>query len=186
MIKKKKDNSTPEVNSSSMADIAFLLLIFFLVTTTITSDKGINMLLPPANAEDNVVELSPRNVFVILINSQDKLLVEGTPLIIDNLRKEVKIFLNNYGAKISYSENPEKAVIAIKADRGTSYERYISVLNEVKASYNELRAESIGISAEEFMNLDTEKNKQHIKWYLSAKEKYPYRVSIAEPQSSGN
>lgn len=182
MIKKNKDNSTPEVNSSSMADIAFLLLIFFLVTTTITSDKGINMLLPPDNAEEQVVELSPSNVFVVLINSQDKLLVEGSPFKIDNLRKEAKLFLSNNGARSDYSESPQKAVVAIKADRGTSYDRYLTVLNEVKAAYHELRAESIGISREEFMNLDTEKNKQHIKWFKSAKEKYPYRVSIAEPQ----
>lgn len=185
MIKKNKDNSTPEVNSSSMADIAFLLLIFFLVTTTITSDKGVNMLLPPANAEDVKVELSPSNVFVVLINSQDKLLVEGTPFKIDDLRKETKLFLNNYGGRPSYSESPEKAVVAIKADRGTTYERYLTVLNEVKAAYNELRAEHIGISKEEFINLDIDKNKQHAKWFISAKEKYPYRVSIAEPQSSG-
>ena len=100
------------------------------------------------------------------------------------MRKEAKVFLNNYGSRSDYSEDPSKAVIAIKADRGTSYKRYLTVLNEVKAAYNELRAESVGITTEEFKTLDLEKNKQHINWFNSAKKKYPYRVSIAEPQSS--
>ncbi len=185
MIKKKKDNSTPEVNSSSMADIAFLLLIFFLVTTTITSDKGINMLLPPANAEMNKLEYSPRNVFVILINSQDKMLVEDQSFEIKNLRKEVKLFINNYGVKSNYCDNPETGVVAIKADRGTSYKMYLRVLNEVKAAYNELRADFVGITPQELLKLDPENNAQHKVWFKSAKKKYPYRVSVGEPIKSG-
>ena len=66
----RKKRSNPEINSSSMADIAFLLLIFFLVTTTIANDKGLSMLLPPKPDEENKPEINihERNIFKVLIN----------------------------------------------------------------------------------------------------------------------
>ena len=80
MAKKKRAN--PEINSSSMADIAFLLLIFFLVTTTIANDRGILMQLPPKpdDMEDIEIKLKEHNLFKVYINSADRLLVEGEPL----------------------------------------------------------------------------------------------------------
>ncbi|MEM9300060.1 MAG: biopolymer transporter ExbD, partial [Bacteroidota bacterium] len=76
-----KGRDNPEINSSSMADIAFLLLIFFLVTTTIANDRGLSLQLPP-NPEDieNIdIKIPERNLFKIQINSADRLLVEGEP-----------------------------------------------------------------------------------------------------------
>lgn len=92
---------TPEVSSGSMADIAFLLLIFFLVTTTIANDKGITLLLPPPDneQEDVDVDIQQRNIFKILANSNDQLLVEDEPYREDpsNLTEEVKKFILNFG-----------------------------------------------------------------------------------------
>ena len=77
-----RDRGGPEINSSSMADIAFLLLIFFLVTTTIANDKGISLLLPPKpdDMEEIDIKIQERNIFKVLINSADQLLVEGQPM----------------------------------------------------------------------------------------------------------
>jgi biopolymer transport protein ExbD len=87
-----------EINAGSMADIAFLLLIFFLVTTTMDTDKGILRILPPP-IEDNVTppEIKQRNVYVVLVNANDQLLVQGEPMRIENLKEGAMKFLTNSG-----------------------------------------------------------------------------------------
>ena len=169
-----------EVNAGSMADIAFLLLIFFLVTTTIASDKGIYVQLPPKPEDQVDVKLNERNIFNILINSKDMMLVEDQPMEISELKNEVKKFVTNNGRDPKSSESPSKAVVSLKTDRGTSYEMYISVVDELKVAYNELRAEYLGIPLEEFNNLDrgTEEGED---MYDRAREAFPYQVSDAEP-----
>ncbi|MEP4136677.1 MAG: biopolymer transporter ExbD, partial [Cyclobacteriaceae bacterium] len=97
-----KKRDTPEVSSGSMADIAFLLLIFFLVTTTIANDKGIMLLLPPKvdpNEPPPDITKNDRNIFKILANSKDNLLVEDEPYTapISNLKDDVKSFILNFG-----------------------------------------------------------------------------------------
>lgn len=94
----------PEVSSGSMADIAFLLLIFFLVTTTIANDKGIILMLPPPDneiTEDIDVDIPQRNLFKILANSSDQLLVEDEPYTKDpkELKEDVKKFILNFGKR---------------------------------------------------------------------------------------
>ncbi|HEY9117745.1 MAG TPA: biopolymer transporter ExbD [Roseivirga sp.] len=77
-----KNKGSQEVNAGSMADIAFLLLIFFLVTTQIATNKGLTLLLPPKNEDDEPLEIkqNQKNVFKIQVNSADRLLVEDEPL----------------------------------------------------------------------------------------------------------
>jgi biopolymer transport protein ExbD len=121
---------TPEINAGSMADIAFLLLIFFLVTTTIGADKGLQMLLPPEKTIDNPPsEVQDRNLFKVIINSKNELLVEDMPMRMDNLREEAKKFLANNGADPTLSDNPQIAVVSVKTDRGTEYNTYLMVLD---------------------------------------------------------
>lgn len=102
---------TPEVSSGSMADIAFLLLIFFLVTTTIANDKGILIIMPPPDneMEDIDVDIQQRNIFTILANSNDGLLVENEPYLEDpsNLKEEVKKFILNFGQRPMVPEAAE-------------------------------------------------------------------------------
>lgn len=84
----------PEINAGSMADIAFLLLVFFLMVTTIESEKGILRQLPPPLPPDlDVPEVRERDVFVVLVNSKDQLLVEGRPMKIERLKDAAKEFL---------------------------------------------------------------------------------------------
>ncbi|GAA4269074.1 ExbD/TolR family protein [Hyunsoonleella aestuarii] len=141
--------AAPEVNAGSMADIAFLLLIFFLVTTTIEKDSGINRKLPPMEESDEDVIIKQKNIFTVLLNGKDQLLVEDELMELKDLRKAATEFLDNGGdGSCNYcqgrkdpasSDNPDKAIISLKNDRETSYAAYIAVQNEIVAAYNVLR-----------------------------------------------
>jgi len=144
--------SAPEVNAGSMADIAFLLLIFFLVTTTIETDSGINRKLPPIEDVEDPPIIKQKNIFTVVVNKNNQLLVEEELTSIEDLRSLAVEFLDNGGGKgedacdfcqgskdPKSSDNPTKAIISLKNDRETSYKVYISVQNELVAAYNELR-----------------------------------------------
>ena len=144
--------SAPEVNAGSMADIAFLLLIFFLVTTTIETDSGINRKLPPMEEIIDPPIIKERNIFTVVVNKNNQILVEEKLMELRNLRSEAVAFLDNGGGLAeeacdycqgsrdrSSSDNPDKAIISLKNERETSYAAYISVQNELVAAYNILR-----------------------------------------------
>ncbi|GAA4972272.1 biopolymer transporter ExbD [Algibacter aquimarinus] len=141
--------AAPEVNAGSMADIAFLLLIFFLVTTTIEKDSGITRKLPPIEDETEPPIIKQKNIFTVLLNKNDQLLVEDENMEIKDLRAAAIEFLDNGGdGSCSFckgqkdpasSDNPDKAIISLKNDRETSYAAYIAVQNELVAAYNVLR-----------------------------------------------
>ncbi len=148
MARKHRD-APPEVNAGSMADIAFLLLIFFLVTTTIQTDQGINRKLPPIEDVQDPPEIKEKNIFTVLINKNDQLLVDDRPMDLADLRQAAIDFLDNGGdgscsyckgaRDVTSSDNPDKAVISLQNDAETSYEAYISVQNELVAAYYFLR-----------------------------------------------
>jgi len=144
--------SAPEVNAGSMADIAFLLLIFFLVTTTIETDSGINRKLPPIEDIEDPPIIKQKNIFTVVVNKNNQLLVEEELTSIEDLRSLAIEFLDNGGGEgedacdfcqgprdPKSSDNPVKAIISLKNDRETSYKIYISVQNELVAAYNDLR-----------------------------------------------
>jgi biopolymer transport protein ExbD len=177
-----------EVNAGSMADIAFLLLIFFLVTTQIATDKGLQMRLPPKpdpNDPPPEIKFKERNIFKILVNSSDRILVENEPYNdISKLTEDVKRFVLNEGVDPDLSDSPEKAVVSIKTDRGTSYEVFIEVLDKVQGAYYEMRGERVGLSAEKFRNLDRSKEAEKELWNRG-REGLPMQISIAEPSNIG-
>lgn len=128
-----------EINAGSMADIAFLLLIFFLVTTTISEDRGILVKLPPVILDPPpIMDFHERNVFTVFINANNELLVKGQLLSKDKLKQQAKLFISNPFKDSKMAENPIKAVISLKNDRGTSYSTYILIYNELKSAYSEL------------------------------------------------
>lgn len=98
-----------EINAGSMADIAFLLLIFFLVTTTMDTDKGILRILPPPIDEEDPdpPEVKEKNVYVVLVNANDQLLVEGEPMRIENLKDGAITFLTNAGVFSDEYNDPD-------------------------------------------------------------------------------
>ena len=144
--------SAPEVNAGSMADIAFLLLIFFLVTTTIETDSGLNRKLPPMEDQVDPPIIREKNIFTVVVNKNDQLLVEEELTDIQDLRSLAVAFLDNGGGvgeeacdycqgerDEASSDNPDKAIISLKNNRETSYKVYIAMQNELVAAYNELR-----------------------------------------------
>lgn len=173
-----------EVNAGSMADIAFLLLIFFLVTTQIKTDKGITFMLPPDNNEPS--EFHARNIFKILINSGNELQVEGERFPdLTALRNRVKEHVLNYGKDENLSISPDKAVVSIKTDRGTSYKTYIAVLDEVQGAYYEIYGERVGMSADDFRKLDAS-DPGDLAIRKKARDGIPMAISLAEPTNYAN
>ncbi len=173
-----------EVSTSSMADIAFLLLTFFLVTTVIDDHRGIPMILP--QLFKNPQPVNEKNIFSIQINSQNQFLIEGEPR--HNLlgtKEEIKKFILNNNANPALSENPEKAIVSLKTDRGTSYESFIAALDEIHTAFLEIYAKRANMSVKEFRNLDLKIVSNKI-IHDKAKEGVPMNISIAEATKVGN
>ena len=188
MARKKK--KVPEINASSMADISFLLLIFFLVTTTMDTDSGITRRLPPpVENPDMDVKVKERNILNVMINKYDKLMVNGKPSQVEDLKDITRDFIT---PKPNDEKAPEvemkeielignfmtnKGVVSLKNDRGTSYQMYIAVQNELAKAFNELREEvSQQYFRTSYSNL-TDKDK------IDAVNKaVPVRISEAEPE----
>lgn len=183
----------PEINAGSMADISFLLLIFFLVTTTMDVDSGIVRRLPPPPEKDaEIPEVKERNIFNILVNKNDRLFIDNRWGDIRTLKAETKEFLANPSNREDLSEKKledipflgeypvSKGIISLKNDRGTSYEMYIQVQNELTAAVNELRDE---LSKQKFGKSFSELTDQDI---ISAIQKaIPMPISEAEPEDIG-
>ena len=174
--------SLPEINAGSMADIAFVLLIFFLVTTTMDVDTGLVRKLPAMPEEEEILDdsqIKARNIYVVLVNAKVQLLVEEELMNISQLREGTKAFLDNWGKDPSLSDNPQKAIVSLQNDRGTTYEMYISVQNELSAAYHELRdreaQKKFGIN---YMELKGD-NKKEIR------KMFPEKISEAEPKNVG-
>lgn len=177
----RKSRAIPEINAGSMADIAFLLLIFFLVTTTMDSDSGISIKLPPWEdvPQDQENKIKARNVLEVLVNSNNQLLVEGELLRINELRDKTKKFITNNGVDPNMSVNPEMAVISLKNDRATSYKTYIAVQNELKAAYREVREEyALSKYGRKYEHLNKKQEEE-------VQDKFPQKISEAEPESIG-
>ena len=201
---------SPEVNAGSMAVIAFLLLIFFLVTTTIETDSGINRKLPPMEELIDPPIIKERNIFTVVVNKNNDILVEEKPMELRDVREAAVAFLDNGGGvgeeacdyckgerDSSSSDNPDKAIISLKNDRETDYKVYISVQNELVAAYNQLRdREFLALYPEERMTyveadkLYTDprtslKVKTKLKPKLDVlKKMYPQKLSEAEPSKT--
>tara|TARA_B100000900_G_C20499334_1_gene683027 strand:+ start:206 stop:604 length:399 start_codon:yes stop_codon:yes gene_type:complete len=119
-MKKNRRFKGGEIPTSSMADIAFLLLIFFLVTTTIDTDKGLGIVLPPPG--DMEIEIRKDNIMNCLINSQGKVLLDEEPTNIDQIHRIV-------GEKL---RSNNKLVISVKAHPKTAYNDYVRVIDQLK------------------------------------------------------
>ncbi|MBK7031299.1 MAG: biopolymer transporter ExbD [Bacteroidales bacterium] len=182
-----------DISTASMADISFLLLTFFLLTSSINTDLGITRKLPPPpDPLAPIPEVKTRNVMKVLVNKSDRLLVQGIEIDISQLRLTAKEFLSNPTNKQDLPEMEEKTInnlgtvkvskgiISLKNDRGTSYDMYIQVQNELTAAVNELRDElsrqRYGVKFKDLTNSD----------YIDAVSKaVPVAISEAEPENIG-
>lgn len=175
-----------------MADIAFLLLIFFLVATTMNTDSGINRILPPwqENNED-VPEVHERNIMQVKVDMANRIQAQGEVIQIWQLKDMAKEFLQNPANDENMPEKEvkeiamigaypvSKGIISLQNDRGTSYDMYISVQNELTRALNEIRDEvSMQYFGETFLKLDDSRRKL-------IQEAVPTAISEAEPKNIG-
>ncbi|MDL2290018.1 biopolymer transporter ExbD [Paludibacteraceae bacterium OttesenSCG-928-F17] len=192
MAKKRK---VPGLNSSSMADISFILLIFFLVTTSMDSNKGLSRRLPaplPPNVEAQDIDIKKRNLFVVKVNSMNQLMVQGEIIDVRQLRGKTKEFIKNelnnpnlpellteyveYVGDVAITKNH---VISLQNDVDTQYQTYIEVQNELIAAYNELRNEyAQSRFGRKYDDLPAELQK-------AIQKVYPQKISEAEPKNYG-
>ena len=191
-----KKRKTPGINGSSSADIAFMLLIFFLITTSMDTDKGLARRLPPPVPKDQKkneeMDIKKRNILVVLINSNNQILCNNEFIDIKQLREKVRNFIENpyndehmpqkaelavpFFGKLMVTKNP---VISLQNRRGTEYQAYIDVQNELAAAYNELRDEvSRKKFGKAFADLDEDQQK-------AVQMIYPQKISEAEPKNYG-
>lgn len=191
----KKKRKVPGLNASSTADISFILLIFFLVTTSMDTDTGLARRLPPPPEDENSeaeIDVKERNVLNVKVNSLGQIMVNGDLLDIAQLCDRAKEFVKNENNDPNLPEKhaknipllgmcavTDKHVISVQTDRGTSYNVYFQIQNELVRAYNELRDElSKAKFGKLYANL-TEEQQEAIRGY------YPQKISEAEPKNYG-
>ena len=190
----RKKRTVPGYNASSTADIAFMLLLFFLLTTTMDTDEGLPRRLPnpPDPNQKTDVEVNKRNLLQVMVNSSNQILCAGEEVSLTRLREKAIDFIENP----TFAENlPEKIevdipifgnslitdkhVISLQCDRGTKYQTYIDVQNELAAAYNDLRnAAARRQFNKDLKTLNDEQRDAVIKLY-------PQKISEAEPKQYG-
>ena len=192
----RKKRKVPGINGASSADIAFMLLLFFLLTTSMDTDQGLPRRLPnpPENKEkQEEVKSKERNVFKVLINSDNQILCQGDLVSLPRLRELAKEFIENPNNSETLPEKElvdipffgermvtKNHIISLQCDRVTNYQTYIDVQNELAAAYNELRdRESINQFGKPYKTLDDE---EQIK---ALQELYKQVISEAEPRNYG-
>ncbi len=177
MLNRKRKRESGDIDGSSLADIAFLLLIFFLVVTTIDVDTGIGLVLPPIPDDIEPPPVRERNLMNILVNERGMVLINEQPAAIATVRERVKEFIDNNGVDPELSESPDDAIVSIKTDRRTPYNIYIDMLDEVMGAYAELRhAASMERFGVPFSSLEQGSERR-----AEIQEMYPKKISIAEP-----
>ena len=181
----------PALNTTSTGDIAFLLLIFFLVATTMDVDKGIQRRLPPMpdeNQKQQDIKVNRRNIVVVRINAQDRILAGGTPMDISQVKDQIKEFITNPANSEALPEKEmkdiegfgqyavSKGVVSLQNDRGTSYSAYLRVQNEIVKAFNEIRDDFAMVNyGSKYADLDEEKQR-------IVRDAVPQSISEAEPK----
>jgi biopolymer transport protein ExbD len=118
MVEKRKERVVA-IPTSSMADIAFLLLAFFLVTTSLDLDKGLRLSLPEKGEQ---MPIHKKNIVSILINNSGEVMMDGDPIDVSQIKDDIRRRL---------AEN-DKLTVSIKPSPQTKYQVYISVLDQVQ------------------------------------------------------
>ena len=179
-----KKRKVPAMNATSSADIAFMLLIFFLITTSMDTDKGLARRLPPPVPKDQKkneeMDIKKRNIMVVLINSNNQILCNNefieNPYNDEHKPEKVEVDVPFFGKQMVTKNH----VISLQNDRGTEYQAYIDVQNELARAYNELRDDvSRKKFGKAFADLDEEQQK-------AVQMIYPQKISEAEPKNYGD
>lgn len=136
MLIRRKQRETPGLNTTSTADISFMLLIFFLVTTSMDVDKGLLRQLPspePQKKEQQQTVVDKANLMELRLTAGDTLLVNGKPMQVSLLKEETIRFVHRLG---------KKHLISIESDRDADYNLYFQMQNQLMEAYSQLRNET--------------------------------------------
>ncbi|MFN3596704.1 MAG: ExbD/TolR family protein [Rubricoccaceae bacterium] len=177
---KRRTSREAEVPTSSMADIAFLLLIFFLVTTTIDVDAGIYMQLPPKLDENNPPpDINARNLLNVLVAQDGTVLLDGEITNIGQIRQTVITHVTNEGQLPQFSVSPQDAVVSFKTERGLDYATYIRVLDEIRSAYNDIRDNyARTLAGVDYATYRARLGEDDVDEVAA---RYPVKISLAEP-----
>ena len=137
MLIKRRKHRVPELNTTSTADISFMLLIFFLVTTSMDIDRGLIRMLPPMDdesaEEQSPLRVSKANTMEFVVLPGDKVTLNGKAVKIESLRKDIADFIRHRG---------KDHLIYIDARPTASYDTYFRLQNELVAAYSLVRNEA--------------------------------------------
>lgn len=136
MLIRRKQHETPGLNTTSTADISFMLLIFFLVTTSMDVDKGLLRQLPspePQKKEQQQTMVDKANLMTLRLTAGDTLLVNDKPMKVSQLKEETIRFVHHLG---------KKHLISIESDRDADYNLYFQMQNQLMEAYEQLRNEA--------------------------------------------
>ncbi len=181
---------TPQINASSQADIAFLLLVFFLITTTMDVDKGISRRLPPMQEDQKQedIKINRRNTIIVRISASDRIMVGSEQMDVSQIKDKIVEFVTNPTDNPNMPEKEiknikgfgnyavSKGVISLQNDKGTTYKKYIEVQNEIVRAINEVRDD---FSKQHFSKKFAQLDEDHQK---IVKEAIPQNISEAEPK----
>ncbi|MBO5881698.1 MAG: biopolymer transporter ExbD [Alistipes sp.] len=183
-----------EINSSSMADISFLLLIFFLVTTTMDVDTGMKRTLPPwidPTEQQNDVDVNERNVLKVNVSRNGSIMVGTEEYRASDLKRsgghsrlsrEVYHFLvdqdksNKKATEIEGAKyNVSEGLVSLKADNESKYKIYLQVQDELTHAFNLYRDDIArlvyGVGYDELDDIQA----------ANIRKAVPMKISEAEP-----
>ena len=169
---KQKHRETPQLNTTSTADISFMLLVFFLVTSSMDADKGLPRQLPPVDDQpQKEVDISRSNVMQIRLDSHDSLWIDDRTVSFAALQGQVESFVA--------SRQTEQYVVGVQTDRHTSYDAYFEMQNTIVAAFHALRERmAVQRYGRHFSQCTPEEREVIVK-------RYPLRISEAQPTQEG-
>ena len=133
-FRRKMRHSMPGLNTTSTADISFMLLIFFLVTTSMETMKGLGRKLPPMppDQQEKVQDIDRSNVMTLNIGDDSMVSINGKTIKPedDKMREDIKRFIMERGAS---------HIIELQVSRNASYDAYFHLQNQIIRTYKELR-----------------------------------------------
>ena len=162
MIFRRKRREVPGLNTTSTADISFMLLVFFLVTTSMDADKGMNRQLPPKQDEkQEMMDVDRLKVMSLALSEEGLLTIDEKIADIDKIRRQLKEFIVSAGPS---------HIIELKTDRKCDYDTYFHLQNEIVRSYREIRDAAAKQQFGKSYGKCTAEQREQIA------EKYPQRV----------
>lgn len=171
MFLRRKHREVPQLNTTSTADISFMLLVFFLVTSSMDTDKGLFRQLPPVDDEQQKeVDISRSNVMQIRLDGRDSLWIDQKTVSFAELQQQVESFVA--------SRQTEQYVVGVQTDRQTSYQAYFQMQNTIVAAFHSLREKMAQQRYGHHFSQCTPEERERII------QRYPLRISEAQPTNN--